>query len=180
MFTKETLRESTDPLARDFEDLFREHHGFVFRTAYSVAGNAYDAEDVLQTIFLRILRQWHERPPGLQANPKGYLYRAAVNESLNIIRTRRGEVPALGGTRSAVVPSVEPRWTDEMRTRLSQAMAHLRPRAVEILVLHYEHGYSDAEIARMLGTSRGTVAVSLYRTRARLKKLLLAASGERQ
>jgi RNA polymerase sigma factor (sigma-70 family) len=58
-------------------------------------------------------------------------------------------------------------------------MTKLRPRAVEILVLHYEHNYSDAEIAKMLGTSRGTVAVSLFRSRARLKKLLSAGSGEK-
>jgi RNA polymerase sigma factor (sigma-70 family) len=51
---------------------------------------------------------------------------------------------------------------------------------VEILVLRYEHNYSDAEIAGMLGKSRGTVAVTLNRARARLKKLLAASSGEKQ
>jgi DNA-directed RNA polymerase specialized sigma24 family protein len=48
-----------------------------------------------------------------------------------------------------------------------------------MLILRYEHNYSDAQIAKMLGKSRGTVAVTLYRTRARLKKLLRAASGEK-
>jgi RNA polymerase sigma factor (sigma-70 family) len=70
------------------------------------------------------------------------------------------------------LPSVDSSWPDELRRNLTEAIAKLRPRAVEILVLHYEHNYSDAEIAKMLGTSRGTVAVSLYRTRARLKKLM--------
>jgi DNA-directed RNA polymerase specialized sigma24 family protein len=41
-----------------FERLFREHHAFVYRTAYSVTGARHDAEDVLQTIFLRLLRRW--------------------------------------------------------------------------------------------------------------------------
>jgi DNA-directed RNA polymerase specialized sigma24 family protein len=40
------------------------------------------------------------------------------------------------------------------------------------------HEYSDAEIAKLLGTSRGTIAVSLYRSRAHLKKLLRASLGE--
>ena len=66
------FRIPTGPLTEEFEELFREHHALVFRTAYSVTGNAQDAEDVLQTIFLRILRR--ELPPALRKNPKGYLY----------------------------------------------------------------------------------------------------------
>ena len=45
-----------DTVANDFEALFREHYALVYRTAYSVTGNRQDAEDVLQTIFLRLLR----------------------------------------------------------------------------------------------------------------------------
>jgi RNA polymerase sigma factor (sigma-70 family) len=51
-------------------------------------------------------------------------------------------------------------------------MSQLHPGAVEMLVLRYEHGYSDAEIAKLLGKSRGVVAVGLYRARAKLRKLL--------
>jgi RNA polymerase sigma factor (sigma-70 family) len=58
-------------------------------------------------------------------------------------------------------------------------MAKLSPSAVEILILRYEHNFSDAQIAKMLGKSRGTVAVTLYRARARLKKLLRAAMGDK-
>jgi RNA polymerase sigma factor (sigma-70 family) len=51
-------------------------------------------------------------------------------------------------------------------------MTDLKPKAAEILLLHYKHNYSDAEIAKMLGKSRGTIAVTLYRIRARLRKLM--------
>ena len=54
--------------------------------------------------------------------------------------------------------------------RLRDALAELNPKAVEILILRHVHGYSDAEIAKLLRTSRGTIAVSLFRTRARLRK----------
>jgi DNA-directed RNA polymerase specialized sigma24 family protein len=50
---------------------------------------------------------------------------------------------------------------------------------VEVLVLRYEHDYSDAEIARLLGKSRGAVALTLFRARARLKKLLRHAYAGR-
>jgi DNA-directed RNA polymerase specialized sigma24 family protein len=58
------------------------------------------------------------------------------------------------------------------------AMAGLKPRALQILVMHYKLGYSDAHIAALLGTSRGVVAVTLYRIRRRLRTLLRSAGPE--
>src|SRR4029453_15868070 len=57
-------------LTSELEDLFREHHQLIYRTAYSVTGSKPDAEDVLQVIFLRLLRRG--LPPDLLKNPKGY------------------------------------------------------------------------------------------------------------
>ena|SRR5688572_5185174 len=160
-----------------FERLFRENHAFVYRTAYSVTGTRHDAEDVLQTIFLRLLRRG--LPVDARENPKAYLHRAAINGSLNIVRARKWQHPA-GDVEClrAVTPVVDRDPADEMRERLIGAMGQLRPRVVEMLVLRYEHDCSDAEIARMLGTSRGVVAVTLYRARARLKKALRPPAGE--
>ena len=61
---------------------------------------------------------------------------------------------------------------DDLRARLVEAIAQLNPRAVEMIILRYEHDTSEAEIGRLLGTSRAVVAVTLFRARARLKKLL--------
>jgi RNA polymerase sigma-70 factor, ECF subfamily len=162
----------------ELEDLFREHHQLVYRTAYSVTGKRQDAEDVLQTIFLRLLRRG--LPPAFDKNPQGYLYRAAVNLSLNVVRTRNRHQSIDGAERLLVaVPAAGSATTDTfLQRRLVAALAQLNPRAVEILILHYEHDKSDAEIARLLGTSRGTIAVALYRARKRLKKLMKPMGGE--
>ncbi len=71
----------------DLDLIFREHHSTVFRAAYRVTGNASDAEDVLQTVFMRLLR----RQPDAEAvgNMEGYLRRAAVNAALDLIRSRQ-------------------------------------------------------------------------------------------
>jgi RNA polymerase sigma-70 factor (ECF subfamily) len=160
---------TNEPLAKEFEDLFREHYQLIYRTAYGITGRSEDAEDVLQTVFLKLLRR--KAIPDFQANPKGYLYRAAVNLSLDALERRRRVFPA-EETAQPCESTVDNEPYGITRKRLSEALAQLRPRAVEILILRYEHDYSDAEIARMLGTSRGVIAVSLYRSRARLKKLL--------
>lgn len=162
---------SSEALAQEFEEIFREHCQFVYRTAYSVTGNRPDAEDVLQNIFLKLLQR--EFPPDLKKTPRAYLYRSAVNLSLNTVRSRKlqhtaDDVESL----EAPSPVTEGSSDDELQRSLLDAIAQLRPPAVEILILRYTHGYSDAQIARMLGKSRGTIAVTLYRARARLKRLM--------
>jgi len=61
---------------------------------------------------------------------------------------------------------------------LWQAIAELNETAAQILILRYVHQCSLATIASVLGTTRSTVAVSLFRSRARLKKLIRASQGE--
>jgi RNA polymerase sigma-70 factor (ECF subfamily) len=167
-----------EDLSQEFEALYLEHCRLVYRTAYAVTGRRQDAEDVLQRIFVKLLERG--LTPDVLRHPARYLHRAAVNLSLNLVRERTQrtlvdldafEIPAPPDTRD------EARGREERHTRLMAAVATLKPRAVEILVLHYKHGYSDAQIAALLGTSRGVVAVTLYRIRARLKTLLRPAKA---
>src|SRR5207245_2297930 len=69
------------------ETLFELHHDRVFRTAHRVTGSAADAEDVLQTVFLRLARG--PESPGISENPEGYFARAAINASLDLLRRRK-------------------------------------------------------------------------------------------
>ena len=67
----------------DLEELFLAHKDRVFRAAYRVTGSASDAEDVLQTVFLRLMRH----TPGAEiSNPGSYLHRSAVNAALDLLR----------------------------------------------------------------------------------------------
>ena len=72
---------------QEFEEFYREHYQLVYRAAYSVTGRRQDALDVLQTLFLRLLDQGFSVE--LVGNPKGYLYRTAVNEAGQIYRARK-------------------------------------------------------------------------------------------
>src|SRR5437773_4510247 len=69
------------------EILFRQHSDRVFRTANRVTGSVADAEDVLQTVFLRLVRITES--PGALENPEGYFARAAINASLDLLRSRK-------------------------------------------------------------------------------------------
>jgi len=163
-----------EALEPTFEEIFREHYRMAYRTAYGVIGNSEDADDVAQTIFLRLLHR--EFPKDLVKNPKAYLYRAAVNESLNLVRSRKrsiltGDADRFEGPQPTVDESAE-----DIHRSLYEAVAKLTPGSAHILVLRYVHKYSLGEIARLLGTTRSTIAVSLFRSRARLKKWMRASS----
>jgi RNA polymerase sigma-70 factor (ECF subfamily) len=164
------------PLEQEFEHLFREHSQLLYRTAYSLLDNSADAEDVLQTIFLRLLR--NGLPSGFQKNVKGYLYRAAVNASLDTIRARKRHDHA-DETRRVASPHSDAvtDFVEENHRRLAEALTELDPETAEILVLKYVHSYKDADIAKTMGTSRGAIAMRLLRSRSRLKKLMYDSSG---
>jgi len=161
----------------DIGRIFEEHYDLVYRTAYSITRTTQDAEDVVQTIFLRLIRR--ETPPDLTKNPRGYLYRAAVNVALKAVRSRDRHI--LSGDSEefeAGSGGTDGRDRDEkLDERLWLAIAELNEAAAQILILRYVHNYSLSEIAGLLGTSRSTVAVSLFRSRARLKKLIRHSEG---
>ena len=64
----------SEALDKEFEELFQEHYPMAYRTAYGVIGNSQDAEDVAQTIFLKLLRR--KFPPELKKNPRAYVYQS--------------------------------------------------------------------------------------------------------
>jgi RNA polymerase sigma factor (sigma-70 family) len=159
---------------QDFERMFCDHYQTVYRTAYGVLGNGHDAEDVAQTVFVRVLHAMPSRD--VSKSPAAYLYRAAVNESLNTIRARKRQVLTAEPERYEITPTANPavESAEEIHRRLYEAVGELSVAEAEVVILRYVHNRSDREIAALLGTSRGTIAVRLYRARTRLRKLMRA------
>ena len=177
MSTVTISQENKATLPEEFERLYREHATFVYRTALRITRNAEEAEDILQTIFLRLLRR--ESSPDLQKRPRAYLYRAAVNASLDTIELRRNRSEAADINEiEATLHSPDSSAKEKLYQQLHKAIAELNPTSAEMLILRYMHNCSDAAIAKMLGKSRGAVAVTLYRARARLKKLIRQSPGD--
>jgi len=165
----------------ELERIFREHHAMVFRAAYRVTGNADDAEDVLQTVFLRMVKRDVDAKP--VENMASFLHRAAVNAALDLVRSRQN-------IRSIPLDELEPvlsepayrgpdriQHSGEIREWLRGALARLNPKIAEMFMLRFFDGKDNPEIARLLQTTPGTVAVTLSRTRDRLEKEFRAYQG---
>lgn len=170
---RSAIAEETIPALIDgVERLFRAYHGLVFRAAYRITGNATDAEDVLQTVFLRLMGRNGSAPP--VENFEKYLRRAAINAALDVVRARRAaETVPLGDSQ----PDRSECGRGELRDCLRRSLASLNPRAAEIFALRFLEGHSNSEVARMLGISQVRVAVSVHRTRRKLQKEIRSYIG---
>jgi len=180
---------------------FDEHHAAVYRLAFRLTGDAQDAEDVLQTVFVRLANRSGQL--GDIANVAGYMRMAATNAALDVLRARvRRPAEALAEEhRSAGVGGEAGlgRWGEarqssgaagaggdgadagsaraealELRDRLRAALAGLHPRTAEIFTLRYIEGFGNREIADLLGSTESSVGVSLHRARAQLRRALEA------
>jgi RNA polymerase sigma factor (sigma-70 family) len=164
------IPETSDSLSR----LFAEHHRRVLMAAYRVTGNMADAEDVAQSVFLRL-----GASEGLPASNAGsYLYRAAVNGSLDLLRRRK--TAAIEPLEAAAAVATKERGTSpeaevsgmELAGLLRRAISELPPRAAEMFTLRYLEDLGNREIAELMGTSQAVVAVTLYQSRSKLRKRL--------
>jgi len=163
----------------ELEQVFIAQHQTVYQAAYRITGHAGDAEDVLQTVFLRLLRR--ESPEPIESFGT-YLRRAAVNAALDLVRARQErKLVALDETPIPDARLSPDRRQDarELRAFLRQAIARLSPKAAEIFALRYFEDYDNGEIARILGLSTSDVAVSLHRSRGRLQEEIRSYQGER-
>jgi RNA polymerase sigma-70 factor (ECF subfamily) len=164
---------ATMPLTDGLSQLFGEHHRRVLTAAYRITGSMADAEDVAQAVFLRLARA-----NGPVTNAGSYLYRAAINGALDLLR-RRKRVPTVPLDNAAYLAADGPgAWPEaEASSRqlgdfLRMAIGELPARAAEMFVLRYVEELGNREIARLMATSQAVVAVTLHHARSRLKKRL--------
>lgn len=175
------MKPAPDGVDGEFESLYREHHAMVFRAAYRVTGSPTDAEDVLQSVFLRMLQRGDDAPP--VENAAAFLRRSAVNAALDLVRQRQN-------IRNIPLDELEPVLAEsghrrpdrlhnssEIREWLREAVARLNPRIAAMFALRFFEGKDNPEIARLMNTTPGTVAVTLSRTRNRLQEEFRAQMG---
>ncbi len=148
----------------DRAELYENHYAAVYRAALRVTGNPADAEDVLQTVFLRVLNQGGQMEHAQR--PEAYFRRAAVNASIDLLRRRiaRTEIQI---NDAPVLPAKEE--TTLLKERLRRAIATLEENDAIIFLLRYVEGFTNGELAEMYGQEKNSIAVRLHRIRQALQ-----------
>jgi RNA polymerase sigma-70 factor (ECF subfamily) len=145
-----------------FEAAVRPHYAPLIRRLVLVLGDPDDAEDIAQDAYLAAFRAW-DRFDGTDV--RAWLYTIGLRLAFNHRRRRKRWLAAIG--------RLEPRpWSDPADPDLWTALATLDPRTRSALLLNVVDGYTQAEIAVMLGVPEGTVASWISRGRAILRREL--------
>jgi RNA polymerase sigma-70 factor (ECF subfamily) len=152
------------PAPAGFAALFERHCDAVFRAALRVTGNRADAEDVLQTVFLRVLARSVQDEAARR--PAAYFKRAAVNAAVDLLR-RRAVHAATAYDDQAPHAAVEP--TLLLKEQLRRAIATLETDDATLFLLRYVEGLSNQELADEFQLEKNNVAVRLHRIRLRLQ-----------
>jgi RNA polymerase sigma-70 factor (sigma-E family) len=150
-----------------FEEFFHATWARLFRTTYAVAGDAASAEDALQAAYAKAFASW--RRVRAADHPEAYVRRMAVNEVLGTRRRPAFRRERYVDAEPAPSPSPEPSLVD--RDAVWRAVSSLPPRQRAVVVLRYYEDLSEAEIAEVLGCSRGTVKSQAFDALARLRAL---------
>lgn len=153
-----------------FEELYRDNAGRIYALCLRMCGDAEQAEDLTQDVFIRAWKSLGSFRGESQLST--WLHKMAVNVCLNWLsrggrRHRQNvyldDVSVLEERRSSV---------PETRMDLERAIATLPPRARQVFVLHDVEGYRHEDIARMSGIAVGTVKAQLHRARKLLQQRL--------
>jgi RNA polymerase sigma-70 factor (ECF subfamily) len=162
----------TDVLPTDVASLAQVYGRSVFRTAYRVLGDAGQAEDVQQDVFLRLL----ERPVSDIDSWPAYLTTLATRMSIDRLRRHqrwRRLMPVWRASGPAAFDSTEDDAIQAERARqLRLALCRLKPKEAECFTLRHLHGMEIAAIAQATEMTVNHVSVCLHRAARLLEKHL--------
>ncbi|MBE3205139.1 RNA polymerase sigma factor SigE [Frankia sp. CH37] len=157
-----------------WEDVVREHGNRVYRLAYRLTGNAHDAEDLTQDVFVRVFRSLADYTPGTF---EGWLHRITTNLFLDRMRRQQKirfdalpeDTERLAGREA----SPEAVYAEShLDADVEAALAALPPDFRAAVVLCDIEQLSYEEIAQTLGVKLGTVRSRISRGRAMLRAAL--------
>jgi RNA polymerase sigma-70 factor, ECF subfamily len=161
-----------------FDVIVERHRRHVYQLCYRFVGNHEDASDLTQDVFVRAFRSLKTFKG--QASLGTWLYRIAVNVSLNKVSARKlRAVPVdalvLGEDRRIVATGESPSdavLRGERAGQVRAAIARLPKKQRATLILRVYHELPHEEIAGILGSSVGAVKANFFHALNNLKKLL--------
>ena len=143
-----------------FEEYGAARRSALLRTAYLLTGHREDAEDLVQAALIKAVPHWGR----IADAPEPYLRTVLVRESVSRWRRRRWRE-----VHTSAVPETAVDGPGDDRVALRAALDRLAPRQRAVIVLRYYEDLTEAETARVLGISVGTVKSQARDALARLR-----------
>lgn len=163
------------------EELYKRYSRRLYNVAYRFAGNAADADDLLQDLFLQAYRRLDSFRG--EASLGTWLYRLAVNCCLDHVRSKQGRqqhATAFLDDLDLPEPAAPASWRPDTaleRIDMERAIAKLPPSYRATFVLHDVEGLDHREVGTMLEIAEGTSKSLVHKARRRLRTLLRGEVG---
>lgn len=146
-----------------FDAFYVANEGRLYRALFVVTGDRHEAEDVMQTAFVKVWERWDR--VGRLDDPSGYLFRTAFNTHRSRARRAVRSARKLLDLRTDQVPPPAPHEVAEVRDRASRALDALTPRQRQAVVLTAMLGFSAADAAEVMKIRAATVRVLVSQAR---------------
>lgn len=160
------------PVVSEFSAWYEATAPGVFATLRVALGDDM-AEDALSEAYTRAFMRWGS-VRGMES-PTGWVYTVALNHARSAHRRRRREVPVELDSLVHLGQATSP---TERQDELWQAVQELSESARTAIALRYVADLPEAQIAELMGVTRGTVSTTLYRARKTLEQRLAATQRE--
>src|SRR6266576_3014045 len=161
----QTIREG-DELA--FEQLVRRKTSKVYGLCYRVIGNAEDAKDISQLVFLKLWENLEKYDPQFAFDT--WLYRMVTNVAIDFMRNKQSRDNAVNSNLRLVKTSIEPEQTVTVQRKEVESVFNavsnvLSPKQKTIFVMSEMEDLRSSEIAKILGCRESTVRNHLFNAR---------------
>jgi RNA polymerase sigma-70 factor (ECF subfamily) len=181
----EAIEKARNGDVTGYESLYHLHRSRVYSLCLRFTGNASDAEDLAQEVFLQVYRKIST----FRGDAKfgSWLYRVVVNLSLMHFRRRRPREVSLNTSRTLSADPLQSQLRDESwtnsflveRVALGRALGSLSKARRSVVLLHDVNGFTHGEVGRRLGLAAGTSKSQLHKAHVELRGILGRGAASR-
>lgn len=149
-----------------FEKVYLQYRGLMYYVAFGILHNREDAEDVVHLAFVKIAEHIERIGEPDCPKTKGFVVTIVENKAIDTYRRKqRHPMLKLDDVMAGII--VEYNGSNQ----LAACMAKLSPRQREVILLKYKYGYTNDELAQILGISKSNVIQIDQRAKKKLRKL---------
>ena len=165
--TLETSEEKTR-----FEELVHTYKNLMFYVANQILNNDHDAEDAVQQAFFAILKNFEKISEIKCPQTRSFVVTVVERKAIDLYRLKNRSTAISFDEEYINVPDQADVDAVSIRTDLARVMALLPTRYRELLLLKYDNGYSEQEIAVMCSMTPANVKKTIHRAKKKLEALL--------
>ena len=165
------VRQCLDGNQRAFETLIDRYQRPIYNLALRFAASREDAEDIVQTVFVKVYEKLNTYDP--KHKFFSWLYKIAVNESINQLNRKKNVEQFHEDLHSGYQVQDEPQQDHELTKKIDNALLELKPDYRIVVILNHFQDMTYREIGYILNIHENKVKSRLFSARKKLRSILM-------